>query len=518
MIPSVLKSAALVRQSMVFLRAAHLRGSKFCWLLTISLLGSAAVAQQNPPAISPADPEIKDLSKFDPKRPLARELDTNVPDGFTVVAVGDCIISRPLMQYAPRDEGFRKVVEILKRADVSYGNMETSILDMRHFGGYPYPGPDDVSLVAAPEVAQDLAQMGFDLVSRANNHALDWGVEGMRETSRWLESAGIAYAGVGENLGLASGAGYYEGPKARVALVSMAATYRPGSEALPPSGAAPGRPGVNALSLDKDVVLTPDQMAEALRFRDMLYPAEKNSPKQAELNLLGNTLVEGTTFGFHYKMDPVDLAVILRGVRQGKQHSDFLITSIHSHQPASSTKSAPQTDFEDTPADFVQELAHKAIDTGSDAFVVTGIHHLGPIEIYKGRPIFYGMGDFFWGDIQEPISADVYQQNRIALGEALVHPERATHADLNNVTNALGFAGQPPFDAVIAESHFEHNQLAEIRLYPVDLGYGKKLTESGTPRLAAPEQARRILQHLEEISARHGTKIIIDGSVGVIRP
>ncbi len=499
-------------------RAPLARCSKVLPFLALSLLASVAIAQQDPAATSEADPGIKDPSKFDPKRPLGRELETNVPDGFTVVTVGDCIISRPLLQYAPRDEAFRKVVEILKRADVTYGNMETTILDMRHFAGYPYPGPDDVSLVAAPEVAQDMAQMGFDLVSRANNHSLDWGIEGMRETSRWLESAGIAYAGVGENLGLASAAGYYEGPKARVALVSMAATYRPGSEALPPSGAAPGRPGVNALGLDKDVVLTPEQMAEALRLRDALYPAEKNSPKRAELNLLGNTFVEGTTFGFHYTMDPLDLAVILRGVRQGKQHSDFLITSIHSHQPATSTKSSTQTDFEDTPADFLQQLAHKAIDTGSDAFVVTGIHHLGPIEIYKGRPIFYGMGDFFWGDIQEPISADVYQQNRIALGEALVYPERATHADLNNVTNALGFAGQPPFDAVIAESHFEHNQLAEIRLYPVDLGYGKKLTESGTPRLAAPEQARRILQHLEEISARHGTKIIIDGSVGVIRP
>ena len=206
--------------------------TKVARLIVPFLLIATAICQ-NPANLGPADPGIKDPSKFDSNRPLGRELETNVPDGFTLVTVGDCIISRPLLQYAVNDEGFRKVVEILKRADVTYGNMETSILDIRHFTGYPYPGPEDVTLVAAPEVAKDLAQMGFDLVSRANNHALDWGVEGMRETSQWLEGAGIAYAGVGENQGLAQAAGYFEGARGRIGLVSMASTFRPGTEALP---------------------------------------------------------------------------------------------------------------------------------------------------------------------------------------------------------------------------------------------------------------------------------------------
>ena len=277
---------------------------------------------------STADPAIKDASKFDPKRPLARELETNVPDGFTLVTVGDCIISRPLLQYAANDEGFRKVVEILKRADVTYGNMETSILDLRHFTGYPYPGPEDVTLVATPEVAKDLAQMGFDLVSRANNHALDWGVEGMRETSHWLEGAGIAYAGVGENLGLAQAAGYFEGAKARVGLVSMASTFRPGTEALPSMAAAPARPGINALTLKKSVVVSPEQMAEVVRLRNALYPKGERQQAASELSLLSNKFVLGKSFGFRYAMDAIDLSGILRGVRQGKQHCGL---SDHQH-------------------------------------------------------------------------------------------------------------------------------------------------------------------------------------------
>ena len=273
--------------------------TKVARLIVPFLLIATAICQ-NPANLGPADPGIKDPSKFDSNRPLGRELETNVPDGFTLVTVGDCIISRPLLQYAANDEGFRKVMEILKRADVTYGNMETSILDIRHFTGYPYPGPEDVTLVAAPEVAKDLAQMGFDLVSRANNHALDWGVEGMRETSHWLEGAGIAYAGAGENLGLAQAAGYFEGAKGRIGLVSMASTFRPGTEALPAMAAAPARPGINALTLKKSVVVSPEQMAEVVRLRNALYPGEKlkNNKLPDELSMLSNKFVLGKSFGF----------------------------------------------------------------------------------------------------------------------------------------------------------------------------------------------------------------------------
>lgn len=496
-------------------KVRHTPGLARAFLL---LFFAAPALAQNPAENSIADPGIKDISKFDPHRPLARELVTNVPGGFTLVTVGDCITSRPLLQYAARDQGLRNVVDILQRADVTYGNMETSILDLRHFNGYPYAGPGDVTLLATPGVAKDLALMGFDIVSRANNHALDWGVEGMRETSRWLESAGIAYAGVGENLGMARAAGYFDSAKGRVGLVSMASTFTPDTDALAAREAAPARPGINALNLKRTVVVSREQMNEVVRLQHMLYPAEKDSGPPDEVSLLGNKFVAGKNFGYEYAMDATELSGILRGVRQGKQHADFLIVSIHSHEPAASAKSEPLNDFEDVPAGFLQELAHQAVDSGADTFVTTGIHHLGPIEIYKGKPIFYGMGDFFWADIQEPMPANVYQQNQKALADALVHPDRATHADFNNVTNALSFAGQPPFDAIIAESRFELETVAEIRIYPVDLGYGRKLTESGTPRLAGPEQSQRILRRLQQISQKYGTKMVIEGSVGIVRP
>src|SRR5437763_5814 len=80
-----------------------------------------------------------------------------------------------------------------------------------------------------------------------------------------------------------------------------------------------------------------------------------------------------------------------------------------------------------------------------------------------------------------------------------------------------------PFESVITESRFDHGRVSEIRLYPVQLGYGMKLTESGIPRVASAEAATRILKRLQTMSAPLGTRIDLESSpdwhyVGVIRP
>ena len=486
-------------------------------VFTILLTAFAACAQDA------ADPGIKDRSKLDPRRPLSQELQTSVPDGFKLVAVGDCIISRPLSQYATHEPEFASAIKLLQSGDVTYGNLETSILDVRSFKGYAYTGADDYPLIADPGVAKDLAAMGFRVMSRANNHALDWGAEGMRETSRWTDEAGLVTAGIGENLGLARAARYYEGTKGRIAIVSMASTFRLSSEALPEHGAAPGRPGIDSLTVQKTMIVPPDVMRDLQAVAQKLYPETHTRNDDTKLTLFGTKFEAGSKRAMHYEMNPEDFAGILKSVRQGKQHSDFLLVTIHSHEAADSAAPDAKSDFADTPAEFVHTLAKAAIDAGADVFLTTGIHHLGPIEIYKGRPIFYGLGDFFWSDMQEPMPADFYTQYRESLTGAFGHPERATDADLENVLNAEAFDGDMPFDSVITESRFDHGQIAEIRLYPVYLGYGMKLTESGIPRVASPEKGQQILKRLQTISAAYGTKIEIESSpewhyVGVIRP
>ncbi len=216
----------------------------------------------------------------------------NVPNGFLVGAVGDLIPSRPLAQYAGRLPGFKAVLDLLKRSDVLYGNMETSILDIRTFKGAPYSWDGDWTSLALPDVARDLKEMGFGLVSRANNHALDWGVEGMRETGQRLDAAGIVHAGAGETRGQARAPQYVEGARGRVALVSFASTFRPTTEALPAEGASPGRPGLSALHVTRIVDL-PAPAMKALAEVDCTLHGRNCGQAPADLDLFDTKYRQG---------------------------------------------------------------------------------------------------------------------------------------------------------------------------------------------------------------------------------
>jgi poly-gamma-glutamate capsule biosynthesis protein CapA/YwtB (metallophosphatase superfamily) len=44
--------------------------------------------------------------------------------------------------------------------------------------------------------------------------------------------------------------------------------------------------------------------------------------------------------------------------------------------------------------DYMTAIAHAAIDSGADIVIGHGPHYSLPVEIYRGRPIFYGLGSF----------------------------------------------------------------------------------------------------------------------------
>jgi poly-gamma-glutamate capsule biosynthesis protein CapA/YwtB (metallophosphatase superfamily) len=481
---------------------AALRGA---WIL--------ALAGGVPTALFAAD-ESAHPDPFDPRRPPAAELEMSVPDGFTLAAVGDCIISRPLSQKRASDAPFDEAVEVLQGADATFGNLETPILDVRYFEGHPDSGEEDWGLTALPAVAEDLKRMGFDLLSRANNHVLDWGIEGMRETSRWLDAAGLVHGGVGESRGLARAPQYYESEKGRIALVSMASTFKPSSAATPARGATAGRPGLSALRVQRFTLVPPEVVTALGGIQRAMDAArgdedERIDESPSELSLFGTEFRPGDHFAYQYEMNAIDLAEILASIRLGKQHADFLVATIHAHEPAFD---------EDSPGDFLRTLAHLAIDAGADAFVAHGIHHLGPIEVYAGKPIFYGLSNFFWSDAQEPLDPILHETYAREIADAFPDPPAVTDADLTALLNAGSFDDERTFQSVIAVSRFEAGGVSEIRLHPIDLGYGLRIPDSGVPRVASPSKGRPILERLQEISAPYGTRIEIRKNVGVIRP
>src|SRR5262249_9867302 len=243
---------------------------------------------QQPPA--PPDPQ--------------RELATSVADGFTLAAVGDNIIARPVSQ----TPGFASVAKIVHDADAAFGNFEGTAIDLTRTPAVPQAEFGGVWIIGAPLVAKDLKAIGFDMMSRANNHATDWGLEGMRQNSRTLDAAGIVHAGVGEHRAAARAARYFDTDKGRVALISMASTFTPLSRSAPPAGEAPGRPGVNALRTTRYAFVTREELRFLRKIRDE-QPAGSNRPPENEpadeLDLFGVRYRVADHRGFAYTIDPV---------------------------------------------------------------------------------------------------------------------------------------------------------------------------------------------------------------------
>ena len=404
--------------------------------------------------------------------------------------------------------GFAAVMDLLHQADVCCGNLETSILDIGAFAGHPYCWDGDWPLLSEPAVASDLAALGFDMFARANNHALDWGLEGMRETTDRLDAAGLVHAGAGETLGLARRATYFEAPQGRIGLVSVATTYRPTSEALRPLDATPGRPGVSALRLRQIDILTDDEM-KMLR---ALRPEPGTGRDTDSFSLFGRHFEAGAARGYRHEMDPRDLADFLRNVRQGKQGSDLLVVMVHSHETA-------RDGYPEPPSAFLTQLARAAIDAGADTICVSGIHHLGTGRSLSRPPDLLRPRQFH---LERPagIPAVRIVRSQPRADERRVRgAAKATAADFNGVINAQHFAQQEVFETMLPVVRFDGAELAEVVLHPIDLGHGDPLTLSGVPRLAEGEQADRILRRIRDASAAFGCEHeiqIVDGT-GILR-
>ena len=429
-----------------------------------------------------------------------------VADDFRLAAVGDLIAPGPLSLSS--EWRLKSVEALLRDADVTFGNLENTLIDLQHFRGYPEAESGGGHLSGSPAVAKDLRSMGFNMVSRANNHTTDWGVEGMRETNSAADAAGLVHAGTGENRATARAAHYLDTAKGRVALVSMASSFTPLSAAGDALGTAPGRPGLNALRVTPYVIVTPEMMQGLRKIREAEPPELVDSwtggleEKPNELDLFDVHYRMGDKAGgLSYEMNEIDLREILQSIRKGKENADFLVATIHAHEPHT-----------EEPADFLPKLAHACIDAGADAFIGHGPHRLRAIEIYHGKPIFYSLGNFlFQLTAVEPLSRDSYEAFK-------VDPTASTDKDLMDKIIKMHFNQPFWYESVIAVSQFDHGELSEVRLYPVELDYSDRTNKNGgIPGLADLPVAHSILEGLQRLSAPYGTTINIAGSTGVIR-
>ena len=124
-----------------------------------------------------------------------------------ILGVGDILIHQPLRrQGLDRTEGFLSLwadlLPDLKNAHITYGNLEGPMAD--HLA----PQSVQYSFNFPSRLAGDLVDSGFDIVSTANNHSLDRGIEGLWETIRVLTDLGLSHVGTRSDLN--SSEGFYK--------------------------------------------------------------------------------------------------------------------------------------------------------------------------------------------------------------------------------------------------------------------------------------------------------------------
>lgn len=119
------------------------------------------------------------------------------PAEIKIVLVGDIMLDRGV-KYMINKKGendfkfpFLKIADYLKKADIVFGNLEGPISDKGEKIGSIY------SFRTEPEAIKGLAYAGFNVLSLANNHALDYGHEALEDTLLRLKLAQIDYVGAG---------------------------------------------------------------------------------------------------------------------------------------------------------------------------------------------------------------------------------------------------------------------------------------------------------------------------------
>ncbi|MBI3936561.1 MAG: CapA family protein [Betaproteobacteria bacterium] len=260
----------------------------------------------------------------------------------TLACAGDVMINRP-------DPGsmLRQVEAYFQQADIGYCNLEGPTCG----GGEKHPGKAGISLhlQSSPQTASALTRAGIDVVSLANNHALDYGVTGLDQTIKALDGAGIAHAGAGRDLAAARQPAFLEVNGLRIALLSYT------SVCVPPFAATATTPGVAMVRI---------KTTYAANLRLFQQP--------------GSPMLTRTTG------EPEDVAMLLDDVKAAKTGADVVIVAWHWGISERWGKLA----------DYQKELGRAVIDAGAAAILGHHAHMLLGVEFYRGCPIFYSLGNF----------------------------------------------------------------------------------------------------------------------------
>jgi poly-gamma-glutamate capsule biosynthesis protein CapA/YwtB (metallophosphatase superfamily) len=348
-------------------------------------------------------------------------------------------------------------IQALLKGDVIFTNVEAAVAEpgetIREGRGFLTP----------PAALDALKTFGFNLFSLSGNHAFDLKAAGVLNTLRETTSRGMVHAGTGKTLTEASAPAYLHTPKGTVALVASAAGL------ITPGGSATAdRPGVNELRVEAG--------GKPNEATDDLPGAPENTPNQE------------------------DAQRILQSIRDARKNADVVIVYQHNHVFGNKsfttifTEGLPERL---APNDWLKRWTHAEVDAGADIVVMHGAPLLHGVEIYRGRPIFYDLGNFIYNlpatltYIDEPMS-----------WESAVTTVEFAGKNLRSITfrpivlNNIG-EGQPD-----VHDAYANNQFLDTR---------------GLPAPVTGARATYILQRLADASKPFGTTVEVSGDTATVK-
>lgn len=250
---------------------------------------------------------------------------------ITLLGVGDVLIDREQPETM-----FRYVAEVLRSADITYVNCEQALSDKGH------PDPRHAAY-SSPKSISALLYAGTDVISLANNHIGDWGVEAVLDTMSRLKKAGLPFVGLGNNL-----------VEARQPVI------------LEKKG--------NKIGFLAYCCVGPDD-----------YMAGDNKPGFAPMRPI--TYERDPEPGTPLKIVPPredDLAAMMEDIQKLKSQVDVVVICFHWGLYVV-PRIIPK---------FCYDVGRAAVDAGADLVLGTHTHILKGIEMYKGKAIFYCTGNF----------------------------------------------------------------------------------------------------------------------------
>lgn len=423
-----------------------------------------------------------------------------------IFGCGDLFIAKSLPQW--KYNGYSALHSLMQEHEVCFGNLETTVHNNE---GYPSMFPGGGYAMTPPASLNDLKSMGFNVLNLANNHALDYCQKGLEATIRHLDNAGLKYVGGGANLIEAAMPKYIDCQDGRVAFIGCTSSFHDSDAAGPQGGVIPGRPGVNPLRRIEYYEVTSDlydslyRIAEETGMNDGHKWSIANGYREEskELFLRDMKFVRANACKRVTHPLPQDMRRVIHSIGEARLQSDCVVVTFHSHQMNGSSE---------VPAEFIVEFCHECIEAGAHIIFGHGAHEIQGLDIYKGCPIFYGMGDFILhNEMQNYMPFEFYEKVGSDLGD-FDYVGFAMNKRSKGQTIGLS-AAHKAWESIAASIHYEDGKIKAVKVYPISLGFSAGRTLRGWPSL---EESGDILQYFCQLSHNlYGTQFEIKDSCAV---